>query len=242
MSDVNNLFGNTDTDLGDVTGDDALSQLVGEGKKYATAAELAKGMLHGQVHIGKIEQENSDMRDTANKAKGVDEILAALKGQQQQPSGDIQQQADQQASGPEDLGVEALIAKAFADRDSASQLGQEASNRQSVIDSLAQTYGAQASQVYAAVGQDLGLNLDDLAAKSPNAVLKLVAQARPAQAAASGLPVGSHQGQMGTSTSGTLNKAAIQKMYAEGKIKSLADKHALENKQLTLMGDKLFYG
>ncbi len=242
MGDVNSLFGSADTDLGTVTGEDALSQLVGEGKKYATAAELAKGMLHGQVHIGKIEQENSDMRDTANKAKGVDEILAALKGQQQQPTEDIQHHADPQGGGSEQLGVEDLIAKAFANRDAASQLGQEASNRQAVIDSLAQTYGAQASQVYAAVGQDLGLNLDDLAAKSPNAVLKLVAQARPAQAADTGLPVGSQHGPVGTNTSGTLNKAAINKMYAEGKIKSLEAKHQLENQQLTALGDKLFYG
>lgn len=240
MAGENNLFGNEQNNLDSMTGEDALASLVGEGKKYATAEEMAKGMFHSQQHIGTLEQENAGMRDTANKAKGVDDILAALKGQQQQPAGDNQPPADQQEQGPASASVEDLIAQAFDARDAKSRISQEETNKQSVIDSLAKTYGHQASQVYAAVASDLGLDLDQLAAKSPAAVLKLVAQARPAQAT-NGLPASTHQTQMGQHTSGVLNQRAINQMYADGKIKNLSEKHRIENEQLTSLGSAKFY-
>jgi hypothetical protein len=42
---------------------DFLSELVGEGKRYASVADLAKGKLHADEHIKTIEEENARMRE-----------------------------------------------------------------------------------------------------------------------------------------------------------------------------------
>jgi len=56
----NTLFSNNENDnsndQNELTGEDSLKLLVGDGKKYATVEDLAKGMVHGQNHITTLEQ------------------------------------------------------------------------------------------------------------------------------------------------------------------------------------------
>lgn len=244
MDQLNNLFGQQQQQAPEVTGADALAELVGEGKKYATVEDLAKGMVHGQHHIGTLEQETATLREQSGTAKSVEDVLAAIKGmspQQTQEQIADQQPAQQQQQG--ELTVAEQIAAAFSERDQLSVTQTEDQNRATLIADLGTKYGAEAATLYAQVGNDLGLNLDELAGKSPAAVMKLIADARPApqQNLSQALPNGqSQQQQQQLQQSGVLNQTAIKALHASGKI-SLSEKHRMENQQLTALGDRAFY-
>ena len=182
MAEINNLFqagiqNQQPPAVEEVDGTAALADLVGEGKKYATVEDLAKGHVHGQRHIGTLETETATLREQSVKAQSVEDVLAAIKGQQapaQAPA------ADQLPVPASELSVADQIAAAFGQRDQATLAQTADQNRASVIADLSKLYGAEASQLYSKVGGALGVDLDELAGKSPAAVLKLIANERPA--------------------------------------------------------------
>lgn len=61
------------------TPQEVLTELVGDGKKYKTAEDLARSRLQADIHITKIEQENKDLRDKLAGAKTVEDVLEAVK-------------------------------------------------------------------------------------------------------------------------------------------------------------------
>ena len=242
MGDTNNLFGQHQQQAPEVTGEAALADLVGDGKKYATVEDLAKGMVHGQFHIGTLEQETASLREQSGTAKSVEDVLAAIKGmspqQSQEPAAD-----PQQAPAKSELTVAEQITAAFQARDQQSVANTEDQNRATLIKDLGVKYGADAEMLYSKVGNDLGINLDELAGKSPAAVMKLIADARPAPQInhSQALPNGQNipeQPQGGGQ--GVLNQSAIKQMYVDKKI-TMAQKHEMENRQLTLLGSNAFY-
>jgi hypothetical protein len=221
--------------------------LVGEGKKYATVEDLAKGAVNAQFHIGTLEQETATLREQSGNNKGVEEVLAAIRGIQQ-PGAQLSEQQqvallDQQTQQPKELTVAEQVAAAFSARDTQVIADTQAGNRATLIKQLGETYGVGASALYEQVGNDLGIDLDELAGKSPAAVMKLIADARPAPAAniSQALPGGMNIPQQQLAAqSGVLNKSAIGVMFAAGKI-TMTQKHEMENRQLTLLGSNAFY-
>lgn len=234
------LAGNKDSAMNEISGDDALKHLVGEGAKYATVEDMAKGMLNGQVHISQIEKENATFRDTSTQAKGIDDILAALKGQQQPPTDGNQPPADQQKpAGSDEPTVAEQIKAALEQRDANTVTQAEDANVVKVIDDLGKLYGDKALDVYQAVGKEMGLDLEALAKKSPAAVMKLVADARPASNNNQGLPPSSHNNSVPQVQGGVMNQSAIKKLFEEGKL-SRNEKITLENEMLTKLGSEFF--
>lgn len=243
MPDINNLFqagieNQQPAAAPEVTGEQALADLVGDGKKYANHEELAKAMIHSQHHIGTLETETATLREQSVKAQSVEDVLAAIKGVQPPAQEVVQDPAQQPAS---ELSVADQIAAALQQRDDQSLASKADANRASVVAELNKTYGAEASQLYSKVGNDLGINLDELAGKSPAAVLKLVAEARPTpqQNLSQQLPAGTINREV-ADPNGVLNQKAINALYQSGKIK-LAKKHELENQQLSALGATAFY-
>ena len=244
MGDTNNLFGQHQQQAPEVTGEAALADLVGDGKKYATVEDLAKGMVHGQFHIGTLEQETATLREQQGSSKSIEDVLNAIKGTQQQQEPAQQPAADQQPAAESGGTIAEQIAAAFKDRDTQVIANTETQNRATLVKDLGAKYGADASLLYEQVGNDLGINLDELAGKSPAAVMKLIADARPAPAAniSQALPMGQQaplqQPQGGGQ--GVLNQSAIKQLYADKKI-TMTQKHEMENRQLTLLGSNAFY-
>ena len=242
MDEINNLFGQQQPAAIEINGADALAQLVGEGKKYATVEDMAKGAVNAQQHIGTLEQETATLREQTSAAKGVADVLAAIKGTTQEPV--LQQQvADQQpAATNEGLTIAEQIDAAFQARDSKVLANTADTNRKTVINDLGVKYGADAAVLYEQVGRDLGIDLDELAGKSPAAVMKLIADARPAPVAnvSQALPTGINSMPQQQQSNGVLNKSAIQALYDAGKI-NMTKKHQMENQQLTSLGSAAFY-
>ena len=104
MDTTNSLFSNNESDSNNQTelsGEDSLKLLVGDGKKYLTVEDMAKGMVHSQNHITTLESEATTLKDNQAKQTSIDDILAAIKSNgnnEQQQSDDNRQQADQHAS------------------------------------------------------------------------------------------------------------------------------------------------
>lgn len=56
----------------------ALEELVGEGKKYATVADLAKAYLNADAHITRLEEENANFRKQGDVSTKVEELLQRM--------------------------------------------------------------------------------------------------------------------------------------------------------------------
>ena len=178
---TNNLFSNNESSSNnqmeqapELSNEASLELLVGEGKKYATTGDLAKAMVHSQTHITKLEGEATTLREGAQKQTSIDEILAAIKSDgnnQQQQSDDNHQQADQHATDTDKApDIAQQIKTALEQND---QLKSAQSNVASVTSALTKSLGDRANEVYTAVGKSLGVNLDELAKTSPDAVIRL---------------------------------------------------------------------
>ena len=236
MGTENTLFSEQDNQDQELTGADALKSLVGEGQKYTTVEELAKAALHGQKHIARLEQEAATLRDSSLKAKGVDDILAALKGQAD--AGERNQQSQDPGRAEPPVDISSLVTAEFEKRDAVARTAVGDANRQKVVAALSAKYGAKAGEVYAATGQQLGVDLDELARKSPDAVMKLVADARPASNAGSQLPAGTRMSPHELTT-GVVGRQAIKALYDAGKIKR-HEKITLENRMYTQLGADVY--
>lgn len=241
MGKIDDLLSGKHADqMADITGEDALKHLVGEDSKYATAEDMAKAMLNGQLHITKLESENATLRDSGTQAKGIDDILEALKGKGTKEDDGNHHDADLHDKGDSaELSVADQITAAFAKRDEGTVKVKEDANLQDTVDQLAKSYGDKALDVFKKVGQDLGIDLEALAKKSPAAVMKLVYEARPASNS-SGLPPSTHNTTTHQFDGGVMTKAVIDKMFKEGKLKR-HEKITLENEMFTKLGEKQFY-
>ncbi len=183
---TNNLFSNNESNSNnqnELSGDDSLKLLVGDGKKYATVEDLAKGMVHSQAHITTLESEATSHKESQDKQHNIDDILAAIKAggnnEQQQP-GDNQNLADQQGK---DTSQAPDISKLIKDEmASQAQTTSAAANVKLVTEALSKSLGVRANEVYKTVGESLGVDLDELSKSSPEAVIKLcTGQQAPAQ-------------------------------------------------------------
>jgi len=242
MSTTNSLFSNKENDSNNQTelsGEDSLKLLVGEGKKYPTVEEMAKGMVHSQNHITTLESEATTLKDNQAKQTSIDDILAAIKSNgnnEQTPPGDNQLPADQQQADPKDtVDIAQQIKNAMA---APNANNSAAANTQLVTDSLSKTLGARANEVYTKVGKEMGVDLDELAKTSPAAVIRLCTGQQQQGSQQNNLPASTvHTNR--TSVGGELDYNGIQELYKKGGM-SIDQKFRLEQQQAQLLGSKFF--
>lgn len=81
----NNTPATPDTDdnaLNNGQQSDPLSELVGEGKKFKTVEDLAKGKTEADAYIEQLKQELAEMREDLNKRAGLEDVLDSVKAAQ----------------------------------------------------------------------------------------------------------------------------------------------------------------
>lgn len=235
----NNLMGDGEKQQQEVTGEDALALLVGDSAKYKTVEEMAKAMVNGQLHISTLETENAGLRDSASKATHMEEILKAI-NEGKAPGTDDNNSADQQMDNTdtnEQVDMEALLEQKLNARDTAST---EKSNQQKVTDALASKYGDRAAEMYRKAGKANGVDLDKLAATSPQAVINLVAGQPTSSSHQQSLPDGHTRVPSNNVAGNAMTKAAIDKRYANGEI-SRHVKTQLEFEGLESLGADAFW-
>jgi len=240
----NSLFSNNNDNSNnqpELSGEDALKLLVGEGAKYSSAEELAKAMVHSQSHITKLETEATTFKDTQAKQTSIDDILAAIKAGQSNDNqqDDNQNQADQHDKGSSEVDITKTVQEALATQ---TRNQQAVTNTELVTNTLSKELGTRANEVYSKVGKDLGVDLDELSKTSPEAVIRLcTGQAQPSQQH-NNLPASTHTrgfDKPNTSVNGELNYQGIQDLYKKGGM-SREKKFELEMNQALKLGDKFY--
>ena len=159
------------------TAEQLMEELVGEGKKYASAEEAVKALAYAQNHIGTLEQDNQTLRSAADKAKTVEDIMSQLqsaKGSNGDDTGggnDVGDDTLQKAqTSPED--IEATVKKLLGEH---AQTQSQQQNHDTVTKTLLSTYGAsKAKDVWDQAEKNLGVDLEQMARTSPQAVLQLL--------------------------------------------------------------------
>lgn len=175
-------------------------EFIGDGKKYSNTEEADKGIRHAQDHIRQLEEENALMREKLAKASSVDEVLQAVKQQRAVPSESTSTDQTTVATSEDEL--KTLIQTIANDTISTREHEETAKkNSQSVADALIAQYGSKdkAKEIYIQKASELNLNLDEIASKSPKAVLELFNIKQGADSVVKGVPA-AQQSSVNTAT------------------------------------------
>lgn len=163
---------------------DYSTELVGEGKKYKTVADLAKGAVFKDAHIARLEKEAADRKAETERLQNELSTRARLEelvdniasGTSKTPSSPVitpsEQVPSSQAQTPQEFEaqLDALLTKREKER-------QGNSNRAIVRQRLEEKLGPNFANKVREQGRSLGLGenfLNQLAAENPAAFFKLV--------------------------------------------------------------------
>ena len=133
--------------------------------KYATVSDALSSITHAQTHISTVEEENAKLKAELTKRASVEESLAQLATKQdpvEPPS----------PSGPQEQDLAAMIDHALNSR---KAMDTAQANQSAVATKLGELFGENAEAEYNKTAAELGVDvnfLNDMAAKSPLAVLK----------------------------------------------------------------------
>lgn len=148
-----------------------LDTLVGDGKKFKTVEDLAKGKVESDRFIEQLQSELDGLRsDLATRAR-LEDLLDQIEPKQNTNSGGNQAPRNDSTPAPD---IEKLIENTLTRRERERTIAEnilEAKTR------LQEIYGSEYVQKLEARAQQLGMTpqeLDELAAKSPKALLALV--------------------------------------------------------------------
>ena len=164
MFDQNN---DTNTEL---TAEEALNAVCGEGKKYATPAELAKAKLHADNHISVLEAELADLRAKSDRTGEFEKLLKATL-ENRQPT---QQPATQdQGTDAQTVDVDKLLEEKLNARLNTQA---EKENQSKVIGHFKTQFGDKAGEMFDKLSKELELDkaqLEQMAATRPGAVINM---------------------------------------------------------------------
>lgn len=143
-----------------------LTDLVGEGKKYATVDLALKSIAPAQTHIVNIEQENARLKAELEARKTTEQLLEELRSNPPVQGQPVTQELPD---------VVKIVEEALAKKEAQSIAKQ---NTNKVVSSFQEVFGdkAKAEEAYNKLAAENGMPiamLNALAANSPDAVLKL---------------------------------------------------------------------
>lgn len=155
----------------DKSGEEFLADFVGDDKKYKTVEEMARALAHANHHIGTLEGETSTLREQVSQSKTIDDVMARL-AEAKNPEG-TDTGGDDPSQQPKQDGedVEATVKRLLEQQMSTQSAN---SNKQSVIDAMTKQFGTKAGDIWDSVEKELGVDLEQMSANSPSAVLKLL--------------------------------------------------------------------
>lgn len=163
-----------------------LSELVGEGKKFADTEALAKGKKEADAFVDHLKGENSTLRDLvtelaakADRATGLEAILQRVKNGNANDGGGnppLNQQTSQQVNQPDTGKIVEDVVKLLEEKDRTTK---GMANIATVDAVLSQAFGnsATAKEAVKAKATELGLSVEDIykiGAQSPVALYQML--------------------------------------------------------------------
>lgn len=159
-----------------------LEELVGEGKKFQTPEELARGKAESDAFINQLQQEQEMLRNELKTRLNLEQFLTDLKTAVPKLNSDGPQDQHEQ---PEDKSVmsdEELAARVRQQLQ--AMKGQETAsmNVDTFTKAVQSAYGPNAAAKLRSQAAEVGMSVEDLksmAARSPKAALKLIGVGEP---------------------------------------------------------------
>jgi len=155
-----------------------IQDLVGEGKKFKTVDDLAKGKVEADAFIEKLQREQKELREELERRLSVEDALkkAQEAGVRVDPPKPAVSDPPQQAKPQGDADIDSRITKALEARDRTKVVED---NLQAVTKRLVDTYGTtdKAAEIVKARSEELGMTVEQLgrmAADNPKAFFRLV--------------------------------------------------------------------
>lgn len=155
MSDQDNLF-----DRGSQGSISTFDQLVGEGKKFKTAEDLAASKAHTDAHISTLESELKDIREELEKRDSIEDIVRKARQPVQEPKSSEPTSLDKE-------GVRSVFKEFQSEQKAASNIVQ-------VDSKMREKFGEAAKKVTQEKASELGVSLDfmkHVASEDPRAFL-----------------------------------------------------------------------
>lgn len=177
MADIFSEVVNQTVDVDSVT----LETLVGDGKKYKEANDLAKAKVHGDLHISKLEKELAEIRQELNKRATMEELMDKIKTPVVPP---VTPSAPQVPQAPDSQtpDVNKLVKEAF---EAQTAEARRSANLQQVTQKLVERFGDAAQIHLNKKAAELGVSLEYLqsqAKENPSVFYRLIELDRPQQA------------------------------------------------------------
>ena len=153
------------------TNTDDQAVYIGEGKKYADVQAADQAFGHLNNHVATLEEENAKLRESVQTSKTVDDVIESIK-QNTLEAKKVDSATTDQDQQPVKFNEDAIIDKAVARINEQEADRAMAENGRLVEETLAKQYGEKAGKMFRDKQDQLGLDLSDLARKSPAAVLE----------------------------------------------------------------------
>lgn len=212
-----------------------LEELVGEGKKFKTPEELAKGKAEADLFIKSLLDEMKEVKDELNKRMTVEDLMNSLKGTREQTTmtnGDNFNTSENTHTSHGDTGTNSLdletIRKALKD-----ELAQEKekarrqANVAEVVNKLREQHGDNVSAYLNTKAKELNVDityLRELAEDKPSVFYQLVGNSQTSNDPFRSGPVTPPRSQVTTGVTPT-------KSYGEHKTKSYYEQLKLKDKK-----------
>ena len=162
-----------------------LEDLVGEGKKFKTNEDLARGKFEADQYIPRLEGEMDELRTELRSRQSLQEVLAEIKAANASPDGtNVSNKPNEPNADQENLNnnnptlstdeLNALVERKIQEQ---TEVSSQKQNLNTVKSHLIEAWGPQFGTQLAQVATQLGVErlfLDNLAATSPSAFMKLV--------------------------------------------------------------------
>lgn len=155
---------------------DYLAELVGEGKKFKSVEDLAKGKAESDRFIVTLTRELEEARTEIQKRTGLEELKTAILNREQtngNPNGG-QPTVEQEKPVVDANSIEELVLKKLDERDATKS---RASNEALVTETLTNIWGDNAQNELRRVSNDVGMSiseLKELGQRNPKALFKLI--------------------------------------------------------------------
>lgn len=162
---------------------DYLAELVGEGKKFKTAHDLARGKAEADRYIELLKKQNEELKKEVNTRTSLDSFKTAL--EELRKPAEVESQPlstpDSQAPKFDESSIEAIVETLLQKKE--IQRAQE-TNAQKVSRVLEENFGSNAQAILNQKAREVGMSLSDLkeiSLRSPQAFFRLVGAQEGAQ-------------------------------------------------------------
>jgi len=185
-----------------------LEELVGEGRKFKSPEDLAKGKFYADQAIDVLKQRLQEAQNELQNRKSLEDFMTEMKTLKTPVEPEYRVSPD--APKPVEVDIESQFEQLFAKREAKQRME---SNRDKVTRVLNDHFGDQAKVAINRKAQELGMSLQDLqdlAFRSPNALFNLLGVSEvPRDRAAPTVPVSTTAGPYGSQ----VNTGARGKKY-----------------------------